>query len=429
MAESPHSIELSGIDSPQFKDSDLNRIHVAHSSPRNASSSAPSSPIGAGTAAVGHPHKLQRDKTVHNIEAEVLTPYTKAFFALSTVAIGFALVAQASQNVRLGNGLGSGLYAAVLNFVTGVFAPIPFASADIGMSQMFRNMASAPWYLYTAGILGSFFVASSILVSPEIGLAMFFSLVVSGQLLSGIILDHLGLFGLPKRRATVFTVVGLLGALGGTIVLQDVANQGDTGLSVFEVVGYSLISFFAGFGLPVQATFNQQASRFLGNEVRATILANLVGLIGLLIGSFVVFIHQGWSFSSYTAPSPFYVWFLPLLVGVFFVYYAASVGPKKLGLTGFNVCLVLGQLTGSLFLDAVGYLSDDTTPATTMRSLGVIIAFAGVVIATAGQSIWLQLCSLCCCNESDSDTSMMASSTSAHSAVSEVTTDNESSDV
>ena len=80
---------------------------------------------------------------------------------------------------------------------------------------------SLPWSMLTAGFVG---VALFLTVShtvPRIGAAGAITLVIVGQLVTGMILDHFGLLGLAQRAVELGRLGGfLLVILGGYLVVR-----------------------------------------------------------------------------------------------------------------------------------------------------------------------------------------------------------------
>jgi transporter family-2 protein len=58
-----------------------------------------------------------------------------------------------------------------------------------------RAASGAPWWQFTGGCLGAFFVTSIILAVPRIGAAAALAATIASQLAAGAMLDHFGLMG------------------------------------------------------------------------------------------------------------------------------------------------------------------------------------------------------------------------------------------
>ena len=65
-----------------------------------------------------------------------------------------------------------------------------------------ETLRSAPWWIWTGGSLGAVYVAASIVLVQRLSGAVAFSLVVLGQMVCALILDHFGWFGLSQHELT-----------------------------------------------------------------------------------------------------------------------------------------------------------------------------------------------------------------------------------
>lgn len=81
--------------------------------------------------------------------------------------------------------------------------------------------AEAPWYVYLGGIVGVgiiYLVAASI---PEVGAANATTAIIVGQVLTAILIDHFGAFGLEQSSYGWNQIIGLvLLAIGGKLLLS-----------------------------------------------------------------------------------------------------------------------------------------------------------------------------------------------------------------
>ncbi|MCP4139898.1 MAG: DMT family transporter [Chloroflexi bacterium] len=76
-----------------------------------------------------------------------------------------------------------------------------------------RNLSrwrEVPWYALGAGVLGLAVIAAMSFMVPRVGVAPAVVLIVAGQLLVSVILDHYGLFGAHPRSFDSTRALGLL---------------------------------------------------------------------------------------------------------------------------------------------------------------------------------------------------------------------------
>ena len=76
-----------------------------------------------------------------------------------------------------------------------------------------RNLSrwrEVPWYALWAGVLGLGVIAAMSYMVPRVGVASAVVLIVAGQLLVSVVLDHYGLFGADFRALSPMRAFGLL---------------------------------------------------------------------------------------------------------------------------------------------------------------------------------------------------------------------------
>ena len=78
----------------------------------------------------------------------------------------------------------------------------------------------APWWIWTGGLLGAVYVAVSIVLVQRLGGAVALSLVVLGQMLSALAIDHYGLLGLARHEISPGRLVGVLMVVGGVAMIR-----------------------------------------------------------------------------------------------------------------------------------------------------------------------------------------------------------------
>lgn len=143
----------------------------------------------------------------------------KAFPYLFALLAGAALALQSIVNSQARARLGTHpLQATLVNFGTGtIVLTVTCAAAALLWPRAlgwpsWNTIAQAPLWVWTGGLLGILFVTSSVVLTQPLGAALFFVLVIAGQLAGSLVLDEFGLLGArvipasPGRIAGVFLV-------------------------------------------------------------------------------------------------------------------------------------------------------------------------------------------------------------------------------
>lgn len=134
-------------------------------------------------------------------------------------AVGALLSVQVGMNAALRAAFGHAAYAALVNFAIGTVALLAFASAVRTPLPGAAQVAHAPWWAWLGGLFGALYVASSAVLGPRLGAATLTALVVAGQMLAAIVIDHYGLIGFPEQPVSVARALGATLVVVGVVLL------------------------------------------------------------------------------------------------------------------------------------------------------------------------------------------------------------------
>lgn len=142
-----------------------------------------------------------------------------ALAILAVILAGGATALQAPTNARLMTAVGSPINAAFVSFAVG--------TAVLGMmALMFQtrpDMAAArglPWYAWIGGVYGVIFVVAATWAVPRMGVATTIILMVAGQLIVSLVLDHFGTFGVPRQPISWSRVGGVALVIAGVLLAR-----------------------------------------------------------------------------------------------------------------------------------------------------------------------------------------------------------------
>ncbi|MGD0611332.1 MAG: DMT family transporter [Anaerolineales bacterium] len=84
-----------------------------------------------------------------------------------------------------------------------------------------QDWHTLPWYMLGAGIFGLILYQTINITLPRLGSTMMIALIIIGQLLTGIIIDHYGLLGVATRHIDLPRVIGVIALLiGGYLIAR-----------------------------------------------------------------------------------------------------------------------------------------------------------------------------------------------------------------
>jgi transporter family-2 protein len=132
---------------------------------------------------------------------------------------GAVITIQAAINARLGQALGNGMHAVVVSFVVGGIGAVIYCLVQGGPVASWAVLRSGPWWMWIGGLLGVFFIWSTIFGVPRVGVSVMFPLVVAGQMTEAVVLEHFGLLGQPVQPVSWARLVGIALVVAGAVVL------------------------------------------------------------------------------------------------------------------------------------------------------------------------------------------------------------------
>ena len=134
--------------------------------------------------------------------------------------VGFLLPVQVGINAELARFVNSQLLAALVFFIVGalcllasvVLLKVPFPA--------FGKFAVMPVWVWGGGLIGAVVVLGSILAGPKIGMLALVGLLLAGQLVASVLMDHFGWFGFPIQKMSEARWVGMLLLVGGFFLIR-----------------------------------------------------------------------------------------------------------------------------------------------------------------------------------------------------------------
>lgn len=138
------------------------------------------------------------------------------FFAFLAFLLGVANTVQSGVNAQLRESLGNKMLAAITSFVVGLVALLIafglFNKEPIPSVESFRQVSL---YKLSGGVLGAFFVLTVIYIVRDLGSANMLCLIVAGQMLTAVVIDHFGLLGFASHSINPMRILGVVFLIAG----------------------------------------------------------------------------------------------------------------------------------------------------------------------------------------------------------------------
>jgi transporter family-2 protein len=305
------------------------------------------------------------------------------------VAAGLAIPVQGRINGALGARLGDGIAAAVVSFSTGlllmILVSLILPRGRAGLARILpavRQRRFPPYYVLAGGI-GAFFVFAQSFTIGLLGVALFTVSTVTGQTVSGLLVDRLGIGPGGKKAVTGIRVIGCILTIAAVAWAVSPRFNGGAGGSAGGPAGGDpaqlilpvILPVLAGFLMSFQQAMNGTATMHYGTPIAAT-LVNFVAGTCVLWAAWLVKV----AVAGVGNPLPEEWWYyLGGPMGCVFIGVGALL-VRSLGVLVTGLGMIAGQLLGSLGLDLVVPAPGSVVEVPTV--LGTLLTLGAIIVAT-----------------------------------------------
>jgi transporter family-2 protein len=143
------------------------------------------------------------------------------FLMLLALLAGIVIPTQAGINAQLSLWTKSSVLSSTVSFAVGTLVLIIYSAV---MRIPLPAMATAgvhPWWVWTGGALGAYFVAATIFLAPKLGATTMVALLLAGQMVASLAFDHFGLLGYPIHPISLGRIAGVIMIAGGVMLVKN----------------------------------------------------------------------------------------------------------------------------------------------------------------------------------------------------------------
>lgn len=131
-------------------------------------------------------------------------------------AAGIAVSFQAAINSQMAAAVGANsVVAALVSFLCGTCVLAVIAFARGGLPDALAALPQQPLWKFSGGLLGAAFIFCTVVLVPRIGILNMVVLVIAGQLLTSMAIDHFGLVNVAMRKVTPMRLAGAAVMIAG----------------------------------------------------------------------------------------------------------------------------------------------------------------------------------------------------------------------
>lgn len=138
----------------------------------------------------------------------------KIYLIALMLIIGFVLTLHLAMNSQVGAILKNPRMGNAIFWAIGACTAIIIGLTDWDPT-VFTRLKEVPIWLLTAGIMGGALVFGIAWTMPRLGAGTAFVLMIAGQVISGMIFSHFGLFGSPVEPISMAKLGGALLLVAG----------------------------------------------------------------------------------------------------------------------------------------------------------------------------------------------------------------------
>ena len=141
------------------------------------------------------------------------------FLALALIT-GALIPIQAATNAAFSKSIGNPLITGLMVFIIGLVGMILFVLISRTPFPMRQQLTSAPLYGYLGGLIVATYVVMITILVPRIGVGAAIGLIVTGQIICAVIIDHFGLFNVAVRTISITRLAGIFLMIAGIYLVM-----------------------------------------------------------------------------------------------------------------------------------------------------------------------------------------------------------------
>ena len=107
-----------------------------------------------------------------------------------------------------------------MSYFLGVLCMVALAIVLRDPMPSTMTMARVPLWAWSGGIFGAIFIGLSIITIPKLGGAVYIAILVTGQMIAALAVDHFGWLGVPERHMDLPRMFGVALLVGGVILIR-----------------------------------------------------------------------------------------------------------------------------------------------------------------------------------------------------------------
>ena len=141
-------------------------------------------------------------------------------FILLALLIGASIPIQVAANTTLRGFLGHPFWVSVAIFALGFVLSLLLALGVRAPAPRLTDLPTVPLWAWSAALLAILYQVGTIIAGPRLGAATLIGLIITGQLVSALLIDHYGLLNFELHRLNWQRILGAALLLGGVTLIR-----------------------------------------------------------------------------------------------------------------------------------------------------------------------------------------------------------------
>lgn len=146
--------------------------------------------------------------------------FSTAGLALVALIAGALVPFQAGSNAALGRALGHPLWATVASLMVSLLMVVPVLIALRVPMPLVGQALRLPLWAWLGGVAGVIYLTAALMLTPKLGATTFIVIVIAGQMLTSLAIDHFGLMGLAVKPVNAGRIAGVALICVGMLLVQ-----------------------------------------------------------------------------------------------------------------------------------------------------------------------------------------------------------------
>jgi transporter family-2 protein len=136
------------------------------------------------------------------------------YFALALIT-GALIPIQAATNAVFSKSVGNPVITGLMVFIIGLAGMVLFTLVSRSSFPTIQQLTAAPSYSYLGGLIVATYVVMITILAPRIGVGPAIGLIVTGQIICAVLIDHFGLFNVAVNSMNGTRLAGVLLMIAG----------------------------------------------------------------------------------------------------------------------------------------------------------------------------------------------------------------------